>query len=238
MEDYLGSETYLCFQDDNRKQYTLSSFGFLNHGTLTVNVTKFIFGKNEDKVDNATVSNHFWIVFIFSINRVLTLIFLHCLNVRLWPYWMKNVFILQWAECFYCTYSFKNPSMVSSFCWGLFFSTGSQLMSAVILELVAIWLVLKFHCYFIYNFILLLIFFILYSEWSNYWLSAKNKSTELLNDALTISFLDLWLEIFCTMWFYLLTGRLCRKMYIEWSWGWNWRCEEGVTVHCILQNGL
>ncbi|KAL4218634.1 hypothetical protein ACF0H5_021223 [Mactra antiquata] len=45
---------HLELKDDDRKRFTLSSFGFLKHGTLTVNVTKFLFGKDDEKIDNAT----------------------------------------------------------------------------------------------------------------------------------------------------------------------------------------
>ncbi|GAB1597642.1 protein GPR107-like [Argonauta hians] len=45
----------LKLEDDDRKQFTLSTFGFLKGGTLTVNVTKFSFLKETDhKIDDSS----------------------------------------------------------------------------------------------------------------------------------------------------------------------------------------
>ncbi|XP_045178102.1 protein GPR107-like [Mercenaria mercenaria] len=49
-----GRKHHLDIKTDDRQQYTLSSFGFLKHGTLTVNVTNFVFPQSSSTVDNTT----------------------------------------------------------------------------------------------------------------------------------------------------------------------------------------
>ncbi|XP_060595190.1 protein GPR107-like [Ruditapes philippinarum] len=49
-----GRKHHLDIKTDDRRQYTLSSFGFLKHGTLTVNVTNFVFPQAAARVNNRT----------------------------------------------------------------------------------------------------------------------------------------------------------------------------------------